>query len=933
MWEIFAYQNADSLYGIFNAVAAIRGSGTYLSAVAGVAFCGFIAALLAYAFAPQKLQGWQWLASVVLVYSILFVPRVTVGIVDKTGGTPVKVVDNVPFGIAFFGGITSTVGNTITELFETAFQVIPGNAHLPSELTYQKNGLLFGNRLIRETGSVVFQDPNFRTDLINFIHNCTMYDLIDGTVDPIAFSRSDDVWSMMGSPNPARFTTLTGSGGSVTTDTCPNAYNDLAARLPAQINLIQGKLAFQLNPTLPAATASSVIAGQIQQAYIKNNIANAAAAVADIIRQNAVINAINDTGKIIGQKINDPASMVLAVGRAQALAQTNAAWINNGKIAEQALPVVRNVVEALAYALFPLVVLLLFLTSGRETMMALKNYLGVLIWIQLWPPLYAILNYMASIYAASELSAAAEIGSGATALSLLTASPIFSNAISAQAVVGYLTISIPFIAWAAIKRMENLGTTLVGGLSGLQSTTSSTSGSATNGNVNMGNVSMDQMQLAPNRTSAFMRSVQNDITGNTLSTNALTGITAINMLRNQGFASRMVSVKVGEQEVTEANQSADAARSEAIAANTERSTILADIFSKGTIKLGSHRSSSGSSSSSYEEIGNSLDHLNQITSQVASKTGLTQQQVAQIAFGAAGRFGFGINSPLLKAGAEVRASAGKNYSAGISAEEQKVLSHLTQDQLAEFKKFGERLSRDTSVLNAISRDSSEATELSSRLATTTSRAQRAEANYAERVVFAERLSNAREKGETITIDIAADPYNIEMFRRYAEQYGGTSASAHALLDSELARQAPRPNRVFSDGTAVPASFGDATKQYDSFSATPNLKPDIDAIDTKNRSAVKALGSTIPAPAQSASLSNPEVKTVRKDLQEKGKVITDKTSSAPKEFDNKTEITKTDDGTLATRQSLLLNAASQVGSDASNTFENAKEIVQKVLKDK
>jgi conjugal transfer mating pair stabilization protein TraG len=47
---------------------------------------------------------------------------------------------------------------------------------------------------------------------------------------------------------------------------------------------------------------------------------------------------------------------------------------------------------ALAYAIFPLVVLLMLLTSGRETMMAFKGYAAILIWIQLWPPLYAILN-------------------------------------------------------------------------------------------------------------------------------------------------------------------------------------------------------------------------------------------------------------------------------------------------------------------------------------------------------------------------------------------------------------------------------------------------------------------------------------------------------------------------------------------------------------
>ncbi len=496
MWEIYGYQNSESLFGIFNAVAALMGSGTYLSAVAAVAFCGFVAASLAYAFAPEKLQGWKWLATVVLVNSVLFVPKVTVGIVDKTGGSPVKVVANVPFGMAMFGGLTSSIGNALAELFETAFQVIPGPGALSSDFTYQKNGLMFGNRLIRDTRAISLQDPNLRTDLINFVHNCTMYDLIDGTLNPAAFSKADDVWTLMGHPNPARFTSVT-SAGSVANVTCPQAYADLSGRLPAEINAIQGRLAFHLNPTLPSAAAAAAIAGQIEQAYLRNQITTAAATAADIIRQNAIINAINDSSQITGQKINDPASLVLAVGRAQAVAQQNAAWINGSKIAEQALPVVRNVVEAMTYALFPLFVLLLFLTSGRETVMSVKAYAVVLIWVQLWPPLYAILNYMATIYAQYDLAAAADVGGGLKALSLQTASTIYSNAISGEAVVGYLVASIPLIAWAALKRMETFGTAVAGGLTGLQSTVGATTGAAAVGNVAMGNVTMDQRKRQP----------------------------------------------------------------------------------------------------------------------------------------------------------------------------------------------------------------------------------------------------------------------------------------------------------------------------------------------------------------------------------------------------------------------------------------------------
>jgi conjugal transfer mating pair stabilization protein TraG len=924
MWEIFAYQNADSLFGIFNAAAAIHASSDYAAAVAAVAFCGFIAALIAYAFAPDKLQGWKWLATVLLVFSVLIVPRVTVGIVDKTGGSAVKVVANVPFGVAMLGSITSTIGHTLTGLFETAFQVIPGAGAMPAELSYERNGLMFGNRLIRETGNVVFQDPTFRTDLINFIHNCTMYDLIDGTVDPATFSTSDDVWALMATPNPARFSTVTGAGGAVTVDTCPTVYGNLNGRLPAQVTRIEGRLAFQLNPTLPSAAATAAIAGQIQQAYIRNSIATAAATATDLIRQNAVLNAISDTSNIIGQKVNDPAAMVLAVGRAQAVAQQNATWMNYGKVAEQSLPVFRNVIEALTYALFPLFVLLLLLTSGRESMIAFKGYAAILIWIQLWPPLYAVLNYMASVYAAYDLAAASDLGTGTKALALQTASTIYSRAISGEAVVGYLAISIPFIAWAALKRMENFGTALVGGLSGLQGMLAGSTAGAAVGNVSMGNVAMDQLQLAPNRTSAFMSSWQSDLSGNTFTSSALTGRTAANLLRNQGFASRVVSMRVSEQDVTEASRQADSARGEMVSASNERSTVLTEAFTKGLAKLKSSRSSSGTSTSSFEQLGETLTRLDQITRSVADNTGLTQSQVARIAFGASGRLGFNAGV----AGAQVDASADKAYMSGLSAEQRKVLGSMTSDQIAEFKQFGDRVSRDATLVSAMSDDARQARELGSRLASTASRAQQAQASYGERSALAERVSEARERGESIAIDIAQDPYNLAMFLRYAERYGGDSAAAATLLDAELARQGLRPSRNFSDGAALPASFQDLRDQWAASASDPALNPDLAARNAQNRGAVaRALGSDPPTTSEQARPS------IRPEVGLGGAAIREQTDRSRRGFDAETEVSRSADGTVSTKKSLLLQSGRQVAADAGATLDEAKDAVKGVLRRK
>jgi len=914
MWEIYAYQNADSLFGILNAAAAIHASNDYAAALAAVASIGFFAALLAYAFAPEKLQGWKWLATVLLVFGILIVPKVTVGVVDKTGGSAVKVVANVPFGVAMLGSLTSTIGHTLTGLFETAFQTIPGPGALPSELTYEQHGLMFGNRLIRETGKVVFQDPNFRTDLINFIHNCTMYDLIDGTLAPSTFSSSADVWALMATPNPARFSILT-SGGTVTVDTCPNVYTNLNGRLPAQVARIQGRLAFAMNPTLPAAAAAGVIAGQIQQAYLKNGIADAAATSADLIRQNAVVNAINDTGSIVGQKVNDPAAMVLAVGRAQATAQQNAAWLNYGKVAEQALPVFRNVIEAIAYALFPLVVLLLLLTSGRESLLAFKGYALLLVWIQLWPPLYAVLNYMAAIYAAYDLAAAADLGTGIKVLSLQTASPIYSGAISGEAIVGYLAISIPFIAWAALKRMEAVGTALVGGLSGLQGTLSATSGSAAAGNVTLGNVAMDQVRLSPNRTSAFMSSWQDDLSGNTFSTNALTNRSAVSLLRNQGFASRVVSVRVSEQDVAEASRQADAARSESVSASRDRSAVLSEAFSRGLTKVRSSRSASGTTSSSFEQFGETLNRLDQITRSVAATTGLSQSQVASVAFGAAARLG--LSSPV--AGASLNTNAAKTYQAGLTADERKILGAMSSEQVAEFRQFGDRVSRDTSFSDAVGSDSREARDLASRLSTATARATRADAVYAERQSLAERVSSAHVRGETLSIDIAQDPHNLAMFLRIAEQYGGTSAAAVALLDAEVARQGLRPNRTVTDRSALPASFLGLRQEQERAVTDPRLDPDVARSVAANTARVSRFAAD-PGPTMPPSAPTP----VRLQVEAGVAEVRQSVATTQGAIEARADVTKSGDGTLATKRSLLKDALKQIGGDAGASMDAIRE---------
>ena len=650
MFEIYAYGNVDTLTGVFNAIAAIMGGADYFGLIKAIAITGVLVAAFAGLFTPGKFHGWGWLMGFLLVYYALFLPKSTVVIVDKLGSQPPVAVGNVPIGVAFFGHATSKVGDVMTRFFETAFQVIPApNAQLPGELAYQKNGVMFGNRLIQASRAANVADPQLRTDLIAFVHNCTVYDLQDSTIDPAAFARSTDIWSLMGTPNPARFTTY---GNPVQVDTCPNAYTYLAARLPAEVAHARSILAFQMNPSLEPAAALTAIDTQLEQAYYKTRIAAAAQGAADLLRQNIMINLVQDARSLAGQKLNDPAALMIATARANATASVNSSFLTMGKIAEQALPLVRNVIEAVIYAVFPFVFLLFLLAQGRGLALAIKSFAMSLVWIQLWPPLYAILNYVATLASARNLEAAAKMGTVTQGLALETAASIYSGAVSDQAIAGYMVISIPIIATAIIKGGE-VAFQAVTGVGAIQSAAAGEASATSKGSITQNAVSMDQQQLAPTRTSAFM-STTSDAHGTTIQ-----GIGPdAGVFRYQANLSRLASTFTFTER--QANALGESAREAETLARTEREAMQRSQATALSRALGiqesyerSQQSSGATSTSDGGSTSTQFQTLNSVARDVNRRLGLSDDSTVGKTVTAAASIGAKI--PLTEIGADARA--------------------------------------------------------------------------------------------------------------------------------------------------------------------------------------------------------------------------------------------------------------------------------------
>jgi conjugal transfer mating pair stabilization protein TraG len=504
---IYAYGNVDALHGIFNAIAMIMNSGDFAQMMRLALVIGF-AVVATLSMMPGHFQkGWTWFLAVTVVTLLMLGPKATVSIVDRTGEQGTVTVGNVPWTLALMASVKSSIGVTLTETFETAFQTIPtGSRALPSELSYLSHGMMFGSRLVRATRDAAPANLYDHGDLIQFIRNCVLPE--QGRLQtPNQMANSTDLTAVMNNTNPALASGYHDPDRAwrLEIQPCPVVWNQLQGRLAAASSGAVAKAAantmpglFQINRT--AATAA--VDGGISAIYGKAALADAGASASQIMLQNILINATADAVAVRAASLNDPATMMLAMMRTQAVAQMNAGNIVQGRIAEEALPMVRNITEGILFACFPILVILLVASEPRVMGTLFKSYGYTLIWVELWPLMFAVVNYLQTLAAAKQLAGAAYMA-GAQGLSVSTASAVFSTSVSSVGTTAWMVTFVPVLAAAVLFGFDKV-MAVTGATGGGMRAAQSEAANSTKGNQSMGNVSFDQQQLAAYRTSPSM---------------------------------------------------------------------------------------------------------------------------------------------------------------------------------------------------------------------------------------------------------------------------------------------------------------------------------------------------------------------------------------------------------------------------------------------
>jgi conjugal transfer mating pair stabilization protein TraG len=284
--------------------------------------------------------------------------------------------------------------------------------------------------------------------------------------------------------------------------------------------------------------------------------------------------------------------------------------------------------------------------------MAIRSFAMSLVWIQLWPPLYAILNYVATLASARNLEAAAKMGTVAQGLALETAASIYSGAVSDQAIAGYMVISIPIIATAIIKGGE-VAFQAVTGVGAVQSAASSEAAATSKGSITQNAVSMDQQQLAPTRSSAFM-STTSDAYGTTIQGSGPDA----GVFRYQANLSRLASTFTFTER--QANALGETAREAETLARTEREAMQRSQATALTRALGiqdsyerSQQRSGATSTSDGGSTSTQFQTLNSVARDVNRRLGLSDDSTVGKSVAASASVGASI--PLTQIGAQARA--------------------------------------------------------------------------------------------------------------------------------------------------------------------------------------------------------------------------------------------------------------------------------------
>lgn len=554
---VYVLGGGEYMMQVFNGVAALIGSDTWDSMFRIVLLISAVSVLISFMKAHDPKELIKFTAMIVLVSSVLLVPKRTVQIIDRTNPTGVYLVDNVPLGLAAPAKFITSIGTGLTELYDMIF-------HTPDSLTYSKTGMLFGANLVGNLSDAMMVDGDLAELMGLYTKNCVIGDiLINHKYSFQALMNSRDPYTLIfQKPSPLRgiivpYGNMAAVGGNGVAKSGFWTCEDIAKHvLMPKLNIdtqTGGKtwsyMVKQIFGGRPDANVLySNMMGDSYHFYYQG-----AETASQLMRNSVVMNALKNGISAYSAQSGDTASLV-NLASTSSYNKMRLSWATSSQVAVSFVPILNTILLSLVIALFPIFILLAVIHSLSVKM--LFNYIMSIIYLQSWPPMFAILNYATSFYLRGK--------TGGIDFNLANQSSIQQMHSDIGLIAGWLSISIPFIAIAIVKGLgpaiaqagNYLGTAI-------NSSATATSSQAADGNWSFNN--MQSGNVAGNKwdTNASFRDGQmtRQLASGASSTVTSSGQEVMDI---SGAMSRLpVSIKGSEAVVSSLQQSAKFAKTQA----------------------------------------------------------------------------------------------------------------------------------------------------------------------------------------------------------------------------------------------------------------------------------------------------------------------------------------------------------------------------------
>lgn len=456
--DYYAYWNGGQIRDLFEALVSICSGSSYEGLLKTAVLAGFLVTLTGALLKWQGLASKVYLFAAVLFYSVMLVPKVDVAIHDERSAD-VYVVSNVPFGVGFFASATSKIGHFLTESFETAFS-------LPDAERFSKFGLVYPQRALNSLLAAGPVTPEGRALTDRVIADCIGPELLDHSDKAAELSHSDG-----------------------TVQRCDQALQNLEQHLnTVELDFLSKRLGTVLVPE--RIDPADVIRRTLPQSEAL--LLGVSRSLEQSLKHSVMLTALPRGMASIAAQAGAPLDLAAKYSASQANLTSEINYRTLARLAEHSLPKIRNCVEFIVIAAFPLM-LLLMVAAGSAAGAVFRSFFVLLIWFQLWAPLLSVANYLMISVDANPMNRIATEFGGST---LLAAGIIREAGATSQAIAGSIMLLIPLIAFALAKGSDMAFVSMATGLMApAQGASSGASAQAAAGNFNAGNISMGNTSM------------------------------------------------------------------------------------------------------------------------------------------------------------------------------------------------------------------------------------------------------------------------------------------------------------------------------------------------------------------------------------------------------------------------------------------------------